>query len=260
MAVNTIILSMIGIATASSFFFLEHTGQHTATILLSGCGTMLIIGWLLSSALQISLQQRHLLRTILLMLMSLVLVIMANLIAIKHNLRIDLTQEKQHSLSEQSQTIIQSIQNPIEIISFLPLSSSQEKQMRILADAIIEKNDKISFSFHDANKEPMLAKQYNVQTQQEVIVQQGTEYRKIGEHFSEAHIIQEILSLSKGIKHEICFTTGHQELIIEHYEPLSSMRTILDKLEMQNYTTHVVNILHPEPADVISLSMFEIVI
>ena len=143
MAVNSIILAIIGIATASSFFFLEHTVDQT-TIFLSGYGTILIIGWLLSSALQISLNQRHLLRTVLLLLMSLVLVVMVNLIAIKHNYRIDLTQERQHSLSEQSKIIIQSIQDPIEIISFLPLSSLQEKHLRILADAIKHENDKIS--------------------------------------------------------------------------------------------------------------------
>ena len=243
MAINTIILTLIGIGTASSFFFLEHTSAHTETLILSGCGTMIIIGWLLSSTLQASAYQKHLFRTILLLLMSIVLVMMVNLISIKHNVRIDLTQEKRHSLSEQSKNILHNIQEPIEVISFLPLASSQEKQLQILAEAIKQETNKISFSFHDPNKEPMLAKQYNVETLQEIVLRQGTESRKLEEVFSEAHIIQAVLSLSKGIIHEICFTTGHQELIIEHYEPLSSMRTILDKLEMENYTTKMVNIL-----------------
>ena len=243
MAVNTIILTLIGIGTASSFFFLENISQHTTTIVLSGCGTIIIIGWLLSSTLQISIHQRHFFRTILLLLMSCILLTMANLIAIKHNERIDLTQEKRHSLSEQSKSILHSIQEPIEIISFLGLSSSQEKQVRILSEAILQETDKITFSFHDPNKEPMLARQYHVQTQQEILIKKGEDYRRLENSFSEVHIIQEVLSLSKGITHEICFTTGHQELIAEHYEPLSSMRTILDKLEMQNYTTKVINLL-----------------
>ncbi|MAA79904.1 MAG: hypothetical protein CL916_11660 [Deltaproteobacteria bacterium] len=243
MAVNTIIVTLIGIGSASSFFLLGNNPQDASTIFVSGCGTIIIIGWILSSTLHISLHQKSLLRTILLLFMSFLLIIMANLIAIEHNHRIDLTQEKRHSLSEQSKSILHSIQEPIEIFSFFPLSSLQEKQIQILAEAVMLETDKISFSFHDPNKEPMMAKQYNITNQQEIIVQKGEEQRRIEDYFSEAHIIQEILSLSKGIKHEICFSTGHQELIIEQYKPLSSMRTILDKLEMQNYTTHVINIL-----------------
>ena len=81
MAVNTIILTLIGIGSASSFFLLGNDPQHTSTIFLSGCGTILIIGWLLSSTLQISLHQRTLFRTSLLFIMSFLILIMANLIA-----------------------------------------------------------------------------------------------------------------------------------------------------------------------------------
>lgn len=242
---HTITLTIIGLGTASSLF-LDETINDTTSVILSGCGSIIIICWLVLSHLRIAPSKKQLIRTWLLISFFALLTIAGNSLAIRSNIRIDLTQEKRHTLSEQSKSILHSIQEPIDIITFSPLSSQEEKQIRILSESLQIETEHISISFHDPNKEPMLAKKYNIQSPTELIVQKGNDQRRINESFSESRIMQEILSLSKGTTHEICFTTGHQELILDHYEPQTSMRTVLDKLEMQNYSAHIINILQEQ--------------
>jgi ABC-type uncharacterized transport system involved in gliding motility auxiliary subunit len=116
----------------------------------------------------------------------------------------------------------------------------------MLFDAFHAETEQLSLSLHDPNKEPMLARQNNITQLSEVILEQGDARRRIDEFFTEEHLIQKILSLSKGTTHQICFSTGHQELILEQYEELSSMRTILDKLEAQNYTAKIINMMQTQ--------------
>ena len=239
----TILLTIIGMGCASSFFLFDEYINNTATVIISGCGSIIIICWLLLSHLTMSASKKHLLGTWLLISFLVLIIFGGNLLAVRNNIRIDLTQEQRHTLSKQSKSILQAIQSHIEIIAFVPLSSPEEKQLRILAESFQLETDYITISIHDPNKEPILAKQYDVQSQMELIVKKGSEERRIEEAFTEPYVLQEILSLSKGTVHDICFTTGHQELILEHYEPQTSMRTVLDKLEMQNYRAKVINLL-----------------
>ena len=86
--------------------------------ILAGFGTLLISAWVFLSRLEMPPIRKNILMRILLIAMGGLLYTTSNMLAARFDQRIDLTQQQQHTLSEQSKNILHDLREPIEIIAF----------------------------------------------------------------------------------------------------------------------------------------------
>ena len=244
---SDITLILLGLICTISFFLYDGTEEYAwFRQILAGSGTLIIILWLILSRIHMLPAQKNLVQSMLQLFMGLLLLGSSNLLFVQFDTRIDLTESQHHTLSAQSKAIISSLQEPINILAFVGSASPEEIQIQSIIDAFQAETKQMHVSYIDPNQDPMLAKQYEVSNLAEIVIEQGNQKRKIDSFFTEERIVQEILSISKGTTHQICFTTGHQELILEQYEKGASMRLILDKLEAQNYQAKIINLLQQQ--------------
>ena len=235
---------LAGLCITSLFLFSGNNPDDLWRQILSGIGALLITAWtLLNRRLSQGKSTRYIISSFILCFMALIVAITTNLVAYKYDTRLDFTEDHRHSLSPQSAAVLQELNRDIEIITFFETGTPEEVTLKMLLEAFEEQSAHLIISHHDPNKEPMLAKQYGIKNISEIVLKSGTKTQHIDTYFTEENLLQHIISLSKDIVHEICFTTGHQELQIDSYIEFDSMVIVRDKLEMQNYKAKSINLL-----------------
>jgi len=239
----SVILISLCLGCSFTFFTEGQDIKDNLRQILAGFGILSMFAWFVLARTSINPAKKNLLSSLLIAMMAFLLLISTNMVGAQFNQRFDVTTSQHHSLSAQSKAILKDIQEPIAIHAFFLASSGEEKNFRMLIDAFSEQTSQLTIAFHDPHKDPILARQYGVTQLAEVILKKGDQTQRLDSIFSEEVLIQSILSLSQGRHHEVCFSVGHQELLIDQYEPLSSMQNLLNKLESQNYTGKNINIM-----------------
>jgi ABC-type uncharacterized transport system involved in gliding motility auxiliary subunit len=86
------------------------------------------------------------------------------LIGQRHPLRLDLSEGKRYSISEQSQKIVKSLKGDISIKGFFQEADPNREQTRDLLETYRYYSKKINYQFIDPDREPSLAKHYMIRT------------------------------------------------------------------------------------------------
>lgn len=237
-------LGIIGLGCfLSLFLFSIDTPYDLWRQLLAGLGALIIAAWFFLFRRYTEPKRLHyILGNVLLSFMALGVVVTTNMLAHRWDTRVDFTEDQQHSLSEQSISILQDLDDDLKITSFFETGSPAESQFKMLIEAFQPHSKHVHVSHHDPNKEPLLAQQNDITQLSEIVVQYKEQTQHIDSYFTEEILISTIISLTKGVVHEICFTTGHQELLIDEFVKAGSMRFARDKLENQNYQAKTLNI------------------
>ncbi|MGD8925159.1 MAG: Gldg family protein, partial [Syntrophobacterales bacterium] len=92
-----------------------------------------------------------------------ILVLLA-IIGQRHPMRLDLTERKRYSISKQSQKIVQSLKDNIQIKAFYQEGDLKGDQTRDLLETYLYHSKKINYQFIDPDREPSLAKHYQIRT------------------------------------------------------------------------------------------------
>ncbi len=146
----------------------------------------------------------------------LVLLGFANVIAARHPHRIDLTENKVYSLSDQTKKILDHLTDPVEVIGFY--IEGTEGAVEDLLKAYSYASDKFHYRFVDPAKNPTVVKEYDLEELGEeprtLLVVSGEQKVKVDEESEEA-ITKAILKVASGESKTVCFSTGHGEADIE---------------------------------------------
>ena len=143
------------------------------------------------------------------------IVIIVNLIFIKHHLRYDLTEGAYYSLSPQSEKIISSLTQKVKVVAFTSLEG------RVIAKDLLEQYQAKNFSYElvDPDTKPALAAKYEIAGYDALVVETEQGRREVITEVTEEKLTNAIIKATKGDKATIYVLQGHNERAIDDDGP-----------------------------------------
>src|SRR6266446_1558180 len=155
-------------------------------------------------------------------------------LAVQHNRRFDVTQAKRFTLAEQSVKLVQGLQYPIKVIGFYSLAERDRETFTDLVKQYTQHTDKLSYEVIDPDRQPALAKQYDITAYNTVVVEGNGKKEKIA-RVEETALTNALLKVTRNTKKVVYFVTGHGEPALTDSDRTGYSVT-KQALEDQNYT------------------------
>jgi len=155
-------------------------------------------------------------------------------LTVQHNRRFDITQAKRFTLAEQSIKLLQDLQYPIKVIGFYSLAERDRETFIDLVKQYTQHTDKLSYEVVDPDRQPALAKQYDITAYNTVVVEGNGKKEKIS-RVEEAALTNAILKVTRNTKKVVYFVTGHGEPALTDSDR-TGYSVAKQALEEQNYT------------------------
>ncbi len=155
--------------------------------------------------------------------------------------RVDLTANKQYTLSQQTDNVLKSLQVPVQVIGFFtPQSASQQTDADALLKEYALKSSNFTYRFLDPTANPTLARQYNIVTDGTLVFLHADRHELV-QTSDENTFTNAILKVTQTVQPAIYFTTGHGEL-----SPTDSSQTGMSAiqvyLQQTNYKVELLNL------------------
>jgi ABC-type uncharacterized transport system involved in gliding motility auxiliary subunit len=154
---------------------------------------------------------------------------MAEIILAHRNWRIDLTPSKRFTLAPHSRTLLQGLQQDVEIVAFLRSDDARNAEIEDLLRRVGNAQPRVRYSVIDVNRNPAVARQYGVGNYGSVVVESGGR-RKVFASPREDLLMQAIMQVTRPSPKVVYFLTGHGEQDIENTDRrrgYSAVRTVL---------------------------------
>ncbi len=142
------------------------------------------------------------------------IIIFLQTLSSRHNIRLDTTSNRRFSLSQQTEKILKGLDRKISFSCFFKETTAGKKELQDLLLEYRKINNFITYRFVDPDKNPVLARRYEVKSYATTIVESGDRESRLYE-ISESKITNSILKVTKDQKKRIFFVTGHGERSIE---------------------------------------------
>src|ERR1041384_5424714 len=155
-----------------------------------------------------------------------------NYIGARQNKRWDLTANKQFSLSDQTSTVLQKLDSPLNIMVF-----TQENNFQPFKDKLKEyeyTSKRVATDYVDPDKKPAIASQNQVQAYGTILFKYKDRSERITSD-SEQDITTAIIKVVQGTTKKVYFTQGHGERDQASAER-DGYKAIADALTHENYT------------------------
>jgi ABC-type uncharacterized transport system involved in gliding motility auxiliary subunit len=164
-----------------------------------------------------------------------------NLIVYRFPGRVDLTESRKFSLSEQSRKIVQGLAQDVRIVAFFQEAQQNKKKAQDLLDLYTRATPRIRYQFIDPDRQPALAQQYGIRSYGSLVLESGGRTQNANTADEEG-ISSALLRLQQQKAKKVVFTTGHGERSSRETqrEGLSLARGLLEK---ENYRVDEVNLL-----------------
>ncbi|MBI4320442.1 MAG: GldG family protein [Chloroflexi bacterium] len=160
-------------------------------------------------------QARYGSNTLVMALAFLAILALLNFLSVKRSYRFDLTEAKEFSLSQQTVSVVQKLQGPVKATHFY---DPQDASSRAIMDDLLKEyrvqSDRISYEFVDPFQNPVLARQYKIQSLPVTVIEyQGKRQDVNG--MDEQQLTSALLKLTRGAAKKVYFLVGHGELDME---------------------------------------------
>ena len=135
-----------------------------------------------------------------------------------HNRRLDITQEKVHSLSPETLQILNSMkEGRIKIRGFFAEEDQARREFEVLAKEAATHHPHFHYQIYDPDRAPLEARRYKIEAYQTVVVEyQGHEERFQGS--GEEALTNALVRAAHPETRTLCFTTGHGEVSLSETE------------------------------------------
>jgi len=170
------------------------------------------------------------------------IVIVINIISFRHYQVYDMTGEGLRTLAPQTVKIIESIKEPITIYAFVRPRRNME--IEEILERYSRKSKMLSHMILDPDKQPGLAKKYNVEEYGTFVVETKSGRRESGKKFGEEEITNAIYKATTSAQKKVYVLTGHNERSLSQTKPMgwSGARAALesamyDVVELNWYET-----------------------
>jgi ABC-type uncharacterized transport system involved in gliding motility auxiliary subunit len=181
-----------------------------------------------------------------------------NFAGFRHHKRIDLTNEKLFTLSDQTQKVVSGLKNDVTIVHF---GKSSDTPLDDLMSEYTNLSPHLKFQNVDPQQKPDVAKQYGATRMGDVIAASGprTEHIESGSRgqISEEDVTSALLKLTRDKSKTVCFVTGHGEKSIS--DTSGTGYSVADQgLKKETYADKSVNLVSenqvPSDCDVLVIA------
>ena len=163
------------------------------------------------------------------------------LIGQRHPLRLDLSEGKRYSISEQSQKIVKALKGDISIKGFFQEADPNREKTRDLLETYRYYSKKITYQFIDPDREPSLAKHYMIRTYGTLVLEGFGKTQTITTGDEES-ITNAILKLTQEKQRVVYFLTGHGDRDISNLDK-DGYSTAKAAIEKENFLVKTLNLL-----------------
>jgi len=156
-----------------------------------------------------------------LVIIVLAILVMVNFISYKHIKKFDYTKEGLHSLSDQTKSIVKSLDSDLEVRGFFgenQQEASERNRFKDLSDLYISQSSKVHVQFINPVKSPEKAKEFDINSSGVVSIEYKGRKAKLDE-LTEQSFTNAIIKVSRDKNKVIYFVTGHGERDISSGEP-----------------------------------------
>lgn len=158
----------------------------------------------------------------------------ANFAAMHAQFDWDMTEEKMHSLDDQTVGMLKKVQKPIHVMLF---GKSLSENGLNLMDNFAQATPKLTYELIDPKANPELAEEYKVVEEQGVVIVETGDRRRRLPRLREQSLLNAIIQLTRDSDKQILFATGKGEK--DPFNPNADGLTEAHSLLKQaGYTTH----------------------
>ncbi len=152
----------------------------------------------------------------------------------RFNKRIDLTEFKRHSLSEQTKQILKSLDKEMKIFAFFTDTNRSIPQVKHLLDLYAHETKNIAVSLIDPDYEHNLVAKYGIERDGYTVFDDGERY-EITSIVSEQAYTSTLLRVIKNETKRVYFLTGHEERSIDDFSRrgYQQVKTELQKINYE---------------------------
>lgn len=162
------------------------------------------------------------------------ILVMLNVLAVRHDARLDLSQTGAFTLAPQSVKVLEGLTRDVKVTAFFPKGSPDEATFNDLLDTYRHRSRRITGEVIDPDAHPAAAKQYGV-TQETIIVESGGQEARI-RTVSEEEITNALIRVGKERRKHIALLDGHGEPGVADTEA-NGFSQAKEALERQGYET-----------------------
>ena len=167
------------------------------------------------------------------------IIIVANWLADHHNKSVDVTSNKQYTLSDQTKKVTGNLKRDVTIYYF-DRSDSYDRA-RDMLDRYKNLSSKIKVSYVDPEKKPDIARMEGARAMGDIVVDNG-EKKETAKGLTEEELTGALVRASKSGARNACFVQGSGEHTITETEA-AGYSTLKDALEKNNYKTQTVSLI-----------------
>lgn len=163
----------------------------------------------------------------------------ANWLADHRNKSIDVTANKQFTLSDETKKVTGNLKHPVTIYYFN--KSDSYDQARDMLDRYRNLSSQIKVDYVDPDKKPDVARLEGARTMGDIIVDNG-EKKETAKSLTEEEITGALVRASKSGAKTVCFVTGSGEHQLTDTDR-DGYSSIKDALEKNNYKTDTISLI-----------------
>ncbi len=176
---------------------------------------------------------------VLMTLLVLGILAIVNFLSVRHQKRVDLTEQQLYSLSEQTRKVLENLETEVEVMGFF-----RTEPARISFQNFMQEFRYVSSRFNyegvDPEEDPGKTSQYEIQRNGQVVVSSGPK-REIVDDYSEEKIINAVIKVTRTEEKVIYFLEGHGERGIQDTEA-EGFSLVREAVEKQNYQVKSYNL------------------
>lgn len=189
--------------------------------------------------------------------LSVILLFSLNFLAFRHNRTWDFTQNKIHSLSPLSVSVLAQLQEPIHAIAFFPANHPNYNALEAVLKKYAEASSAFSYDFRDPQKHPDLTAKYQIKKGETPLILTRGETHVSLDLVGEQELTHAIRRLQSQRQHTLYFVTGHGEWPLQTSPELASasMSELHQNLLQEGYRVAELSLIEaPQvPADASAL-------
>ena len=167
-----------------------------------------------------------------------------NYLSWKIRSKVDVTQERLHSVSDQTIKLLNSIDKDIDVLAFFKDVGPDRLEFQELMGEYTRRSNRIKFRFIDADKEPGIARKYGVDEYGTVVLSRGDREIKVEvvdpisgtiKNNTEQELTNALIKVSSDRKKGVYFLVGHGERDISDNSDAGGLGKLKKALEAEGY-------------------------
>ncbi len=174
----------------------------------------------------------------------LAILVLLNFLGARHHLRLDFTESKLHSLSDQSIKVAKALKQDVLVKAFYRETDAGRRRMEDLLKIYAYHSPRVKYEFIDPDKNPGLVKRYEIAQYGTSVIECGDKDSRITTALEE-DITNAVIKVTRAKKKTILFLEGHGEKSIEVTEE-TGLSFIKDDLSKLAYEVKKLQLAQPD--------------